>query len=111
MDKIHEHEKIMIEYALERLSEVPGVTVYGPEGVHKGAVAAFTVAGIHAHDVAQILDMEGIAVRAGHHCAMPLHNELHVNATARASFYLYNTPAEVDALIEGLYKAQKAFKI
>ncbi len=111
MDKIHEHEKTMIEYALERLSEVPGVTVYGPEGVHKGAVAAFTVAGIHAHDVAQILDMEGIAVRAGHHCAMPLHNELHVNATARASFYLYNTPAEVDALIEGLYKAQKAFKI
>gem|GEM_PF-3594291 len=77
----------------------------------KGAVAAFSVEGIHAHDVAQLLDAEGVAVRAGHHCAMPLHDRLGVPATARASFYLYNTTSEVDVLIEALYKARKAFKI
>jgi len=74
-------------------------------------VAAFSVEGIHAHDVAQLLDAEGVAVRAGHHCAMPLHDRLGVPATARASFYLYNTTSEVDVLIEALYKARKAFKI
>jgi cysteine desulfurase/selenocysteine lyase len=109
MDNIHAHEQAIIAYALERLAEVPGVTVYGPDADKKGAVAAFTLDGIHAHDVAQILDAEGIAVRAGHHCAMPLHDHFHIPATARASFYLYNTFAEVDALIEGLYKAKKAF--
>lgn len=111
MDKIHAHEQILTAYALERLAEVPGVTVYGPDAGQKGAVAAFTVAGIHAHDVAQILDAEGVAVRAGHHCAMPLHNELGVTATARASFYLYNTLEEVDALIVALYKAKLAFSV
>lgn len=111
MEKIHQHEQIMTAYALERLVEVPGVTVFGPEAEQKGAVAAFKVDGIHAHDVAQMLDAEGIAVRAGHHCAMPLHDSLNVPATARASFYLYNTPAEVDALIEALYKAKSTFAI
>jgi cysteine desulfurase / selenocysteine lyase len=109
MEKIHAHEQAMTEYALERLAEVPGITLYGPEASQKGAVAAFKFGEIHAHDVAQILDAEGIAVRAGHHCAMPLHDRLGANATARASFYLYNTPSEVDALIEALYKAKKAF--
>jgi cysteine desulfurase/selenocysteine lyase len=109
MDKIHAHEQAIAAYALERLAEVPGITVFVPEAGKKGAVAAFTLAGIHAHDVAQILDTEGIAVRAGHHCAMPLHDHFGVPATARASFYLYNTFAEVDALIEGLYKAKKVF--
>jgi cysteine desulfurase/selenocysteine lyase len=109
LEKIHAYEQTIISYALERLEEVPGVTVYGPDASKKGAVAAFSVDGIHAHDVAQILDSEGVAVRAGHHCAMPLHTRLGISATARASFYLYNTFTEVDRLIDGLYKAKKAF--
>jgi cysteine desulfurase/selenocysteine lyase len=109
IDKIHAHEHALTEYALERLAEVPGLTVYGPDASQKGAVAAFKFGDIHAHDVAQILDSHGIAVRAGHHCAMPLHDCLGANATARASFYLYNTPAEIDALIEGLYQVKKTF--
>ena len=111
MDAIHQHERVLTEYALERLEEIPFVTVYGPEAAKKGAVAAFTVDGIHAHDVAQLLDAEGIAVRAGHHCAMPLHDFLQAPATARASFYLYNSPAEIDALVDGLYKAKKTFSL
>ena len=109
MDKIQAHEQEITAYALDRLAEVPGVTVYGPEAAKKGAVAAFTVQNVHAHDVAQILDGDGIAVRAGHHCAMPLHERFKVSATARASFYLYNTTQEVDALIEALYKVKKTF--
>jgi len=110
MDNIRAHEHAITEYALERLSEVTGVTVYGPESAdHKGAVAAFSLQGVHAHDVAQVLDSDGIAVRAGHHCAQPLHDLLGVTATARASFYLYNTPDEVDALITALYKVKRTF--
>lgn len=111
MDKIHAYEAAITDYALERLAEVPGLTVFGPDASKKGAVAAFSYEGIHPHDVAQLLDAEGIAVRAGHHCAMPLHEHLHVSATARASFYLYNTFSEVDALIEALYKARKKFAL
>ncbi|MBL8165959.1 MAG: SufS family cysteine desulfurase, partial [Anaerolineae bacterium] len=111
MENIHAQEQRMTEYALERLAEVPGLTIYGPSAEQKGAVAAFQMQGIHAHDVAQLLDAEGVAVRAGHHCAMPLHEHFKVNATARASFYLYNTFTEVDALIEALYKAKKAFSV
>jgi cysteine desulfurase / selenocysteine lyase len=110
MEKIHAHEQAITSYALDRLSEVPGVTLYGPtDSAHKGAVATFTYHGVHAHDVAQVLDSEGIAVRAGHHCAMPLHECLGIPASARASFYLYNTPAEVDALVEALDKVGKTF--
>ena len=110
MDNIHKHEQVMTEYALERLAEVPGVTVYGPSAEKKGAVAAFTVNGIHAHDVAQLLDSYGVAVRAGHHCAMPLHDDvLCVPATSRASFYLYNTPQEIDIFIDALYQVKKTF--
>lgn len=109
MDAICEHEKAITAYALERLSEVSGLTVYGPTSDKKGAVHAFTMRGIHAHDLAQLLDAQGIAVRAGHHCAMPLHDYLGIPATARASFYLYNTFAEVDKLVEALYRAQKSF--
>jgi cysteine desulfurase/selenocysteine lyase len=72
-------------------------------------VAAFTLAGVHPHDVAQILDRDGIAVRAGHHCAMPMHEKFNLSATTRASFYLYNTLAEVDKLVEGVYKVKKMF--
>jgi cysteine desulfurase/selenocysteine lyase len=111
MDKIHAHEQMMTAYALEKLSEVPGLKLYGPDASQKGAVAAFTLADIHPHDLAQILDSYGIAVRAGHHCAMPLHQQLHIPATTRASFYLYNTPAEVDALVVGLYKAKEVFAL
>jgi cysteine desulfurase / selenocysteine lyase len=106
MEKIHQHEQIMTAYALDRLAEVPGLTVYGPASAQKGAVAAFTMEGAHAHDVAQVLDSYGIAVRAGHHCAMPLHHVLNVNATARASFYLYNTLEEIDMLAETLEKVK-----
>jgi cysteine desulfurase/selenocysteine lyase len=111
LDKIQAHEHVLTEYALERLAEVPGLTLYGPEASKKGAVATFTMQGIHAHDLAQMLDVEGVAVRAGHHCAQPLHDHLGIPASARASFYLYNTPAEVDTLVEGLYKAKEAFSV
>jgi len=109
MDAIHAHEQEIIAYALERLEEVPGVKVYGPSAEQKGGVAAFSLDAAHPHDVAQVLDRYGIAVRAGHHCAMPLHDRFNLPATSRASFYLYNTPDEVDQLIEGLYKVKKMF--
>jgi cysteine desulfurase/selenocysteine lyase len=109
MDKIAAHEREVITYALERLEEVPGLKVLGPEANHKGGVAAFTFDGIHPHDIAQVLDQDGIAVRAGHHCAMPLHEKFNIPATTRASFYLYNTTNEVDRLIEGLYKVKRYF--
>ncbi len=110
MSLIREHEVEISEYALERLAEVPGVTIYGPEDpMQKGGVAAFTLEGIHAHDIAQVLDTDGIAVRAGHHCAMPLHQHFGISATARASFYLYNTRDEVDKLIDSLYTVKNLF--
>jgi cysteine desulfurase/selenocysteine lyase len=108
-DKIAAHEREIITYALKRLDEVPGVKVIGPDASHKGGVAAFTLDGIHPHDIAQVLDQDGIAVRAGHHCAMPLHDKFNIPATTRASFYLYNTANEVDLLIEGLYKVKRYF--
>lgn len=109
MDKIHQYEQQIAAYALERLEELPGLTLYGPDAARKAAVATFTFQGVHPHDIAQLLDSVGVAVRAGHHCAMPLHQMLGVNATARASFYLYNTFAEVDALVEGLQHVYKTF--
>jgi cysteine desulfurase/selenocysteine lyase len=109
MDNIEQHEQIIAAYLLERLEEIPGVTVYGPTAEHKGAVASFTLSDIHAHDISQILDSVGVAVRAGHHCAMPLHTKYQIPATARASFYLYNTPEEVDRLVDGIYKVKEIF--
>ena len=109
MDAIAAYEHEITEYALERLEEVPGVTLFGPGAQDKGGVAAFTLEGVHPHDVAQILDRDGIAVRAGHHCAQPLHEKFGIPATSRASFYLYNTKDEVDKLIEGLYKVKEIF--
>ena len=94
---------------LERLEEVPGVKVFGPSAQHKGGVTAFTLSGVHPHDVAQILDKDGIAVRAGHHCAQPLHEKFGIPATSRASFYLYNTKDEVDLLVNGIYKVKELF--
>jgi cysteine desulfurase / selenocysteine lyase len=109
MDAVAAHEHQITEYALERLEEVPGVKVFGPGAQNKGGVAAFTLDGIHPHDVAQILDKDGIAVRAGHHCAQPLHEKFGIPATSRASFYLYNTREEVDLLINGIYKVKELF--
>jgi cysteine desulfurase/selenocysteine lyase len=110
MDKIAVHEREIITYALERLAELPEIHVFGPEAKYKGGVAAFIFDGVHPHDVAQVLDQSGIAVRAGHHCAMPLHEKYNIPATTRASFYLYNTLDEVDQLIEGLYNVKKYFR-
>ncbi|HSO26644.1 MAG TPA: cysteine desulfurase, partial [Anaerolineales bacterium] len=109
MDKIAAHEHRLTVYALDRLSEVTGLSIFGPRAEFKGGVAAFTLQNIHPHDVAQILDREGVAVRAGHHCAMPLHQKFNLPATTRASFYLYNTEAEIDRLAEGLNKVKTIF--
>jgi cysteine desulfurase/selenocysteine lyase len=109
MEEIAAHEHEMIEYALERLEEIPGLKLFGPTADKKGGVASFTFDGIHPHDVAQILDRGGIAVRAGHHCAQPLHEKFGITATTRASFYLYSTKDEVDKLVEGMYKVKKVF--
>ena len=109
MDKIAAHEHEITEYALDRLEEIPGVKLFGPSADKKGGVAAFTLDGIHPHDVAQILDRDGIAVRAGHHCAQPLHEKFGIPATSRASFYLYSTKEEVDLLVNGIYKVKEMF--
>lgn len=109
MDKIAAHEHEITEYALDRLEEIPGLKLFGPSADKKGGVAAFTLEGVHPHDVAQILDRDGIAVRAGHHCAQPLHEKFGIPATSRASFYLYNTKEEVDLLVNGIYKVKEMF--
>jgi cysteine desulfurase/selenocysteine lyase len=111
MQAIAQHEHEVVSYAIERLEEVPGVLVFGPLAKYKGGVASFQLKGIHPHDISQILDRDGIAIRAGHHCAMPLHEKFGLPATARASFYLYNTKTEVDRLIVGLYKVKDVFGI
>jgi cysteine desulfurase/selenocysteine lyase len=109
MDAVHQYEQALTAYALERLEEVPGITVYGPEAEAKGGVLSFMSDGIHPHDVAHILDSFGIAIRAGHHCAQPAHQHFNIEATSRASFYIYNVKEEVDQLIEGLYKVKEIF--
>lgn len=109
IESIHAYEAELTEYVLERLSEVPGLTLYGPPAAGRGGVAAFTLKGVHAHDVAQVLDGSGVAVRAGMHCTMPLHARLGVSATARASFYLYNTVSEIDVLVAGLERVNNMF--
>jgi cysteine desulfurase/selenocysteine lyase len=109
MQAIADYEHELIHYAVEWLEEVPGLHVLGPTAEKRGGVAAFTLDGIHPHDIAQILDTEGIAIRAGHHCAMPLHEKYDIPASARASFYLYNTPDEVECLVNGIYKVKEVF--
>ncbi|NJK31897.1 MAG: aminotransferase class V-fold PLP-dependent enzyme [Deltaproteobacteria bacterium] len=99
-----------MSYALAALNEVDGLTLYGPPTAEEhGGSLAFTLAGVHPHDIAAILDGEGVAVRAGHHCTQPLHRLLDVPATTRASFYLYNIPEEIDRLVAGLAKARQMF--
>lgn len=109
MDAIAAHEHELIRYAVDRLSEVSGLELLGPAADQRGGVASFTLKGIHPHDIAQILDGYGIAVRAGHHCAMPLHDKYQIPATTRASFYLYTLKDEVDRLVEGIENVKKVF--
>jgi len=112
MKNIYAHEKELVRYAIERLSQVKDLKIVGPTDSNKrGGLVAFTLGDIHGHDLSQILDAEGIAVRAGHHCAMPLHERLGLASSTRASFYFYNTKEEVDKLVEALEKARTIFKL
>jgi cysteine desulfurase / selenocysteine lyase len=107
LDAIERHEHELTEYALGKLAELDWIRVFGPPVERRAGIVSFDVAGIHPHDVAQILDWEGVAVRAGHHCTQPLMSRLGVAATTRASFYLYTIPEEVDRLVEGLHKVKQ----
>ncbi|KZK37921.1 Cysteine desulfurase SufS subfamily [Lactococcus cremoris] len=112
IENIQQHERELVEYLLPKLKEIPGLTLYGPaEPRQRAGVIAFNLQGLHPHDLATALDMEGIAVRAGHHCAQPLLHDLKVAATARASFYLYNTKADCDKLIEALWVTKEFFNV
>ena len=109
LDAIEAYEHELVAYALGRLGEIPGITLYGPLAERRAGIVSFNLDGIHPHDVAQILDQEGVAIRAGHHCCQPLMQKLGVPATNRASFYLYTLPEEIDQLAEGLYAVHKVF--
>lgn len=110
LDAIAAHERDLTTYALRRLREVPGLRILGPQvAVDRGGAIAFTMDVVHPHDIAQVLDQEGIAVRAGHHCAQPLHRRYDLAASARASLHLYNTREDIDALIEGLHTVHRLF--
>lgn len=111
MEWVRQHEREITTYALEQLQEIPGLTTYGPRAIEKrGGVISFTLENIHPHDLASILDQEvGIAIRAGHHCAQPLMERYNLAATARASFYIYTLPEEIDMLVKGLHKARQIF--
>jgi cysteine desulfurase/selenocysteine lyase len=110
MDRVREHERQLVAYALETLArEVPGIALYGPPADVRGGVVPFNLPGIHPHDVAQILDREGVCIRAGHHCTMPLHERLDLAATGRASFSVFTTTDDIDTLAAGLREVQRVF--
>ncbi len=109
LEAIEAHEHELAAYALGRLGEVPGITLYGPPAERRAGVVSFNLDDVHPHDVAQILDRQGVAIRAGHHCCQPLMHKLGVAATNRASFYLYTLPEEIDQLVDGLYTVRKVF--
>ncbi|MGB3717481.1 MAG: cysteine desulfurase [Candidatus Promineifilaceae bacterium] len=111
MEAIHAYEQFITGYALEALSEVKGIRVLGPAATQKGGVAAFTLDGVHPHDISQLLDEDEVAIRAGHHCAMPLHQKLSLPASARASFYLYTTTEDIDRLVAGLNRVREVFRL
>jgi cysteine desulfurase/selenocysteine lyase len=110
LDAIDRHEQELVRYTYERLQEIDGLRILGPTMEHRASLVSFVLAQPHAHDVAQLLDQQGIAVRAGHHCTQPLHDRLGITASTRASFYLYNTPAEVDVLVDTVRAIQERFK-
>jgi cysteine desulfurase / selenocysteine lyase len=107
MEAIEQHEHDLAAYALDRLGEIRGVKLYGPPPERRAGIVSFNVEGIHPHDVSQVLDWEGIAIRAGHHCCQPLMKRLGVTATNRASFYLYTVPDEIDRLVDGIVKVKE----
>jgi cysteine desulfurase/selenocysteine lyase len=110
MDRLRDHERELVTYALEMLPrEVSGIEIYGPPAGFRGGVVPFNIPGVHPHDVAQVLDRFGVAIRAGHHCTMPLHERLDLGATARASFQAYTSKADIDALAAGLREVQRLF--
>jgi cysteine desulfurase / selenocysteine lyase len=109
LEAIEQYEHELVAYALERMADVPGITFYGPAPERRAGIVSFNLDGIHPHDVSQVLDYDGVAIRAGHHCCQPLMQRLGVAATNRASFYLYTIPEEIDRLVEGLHKARKVF--
>jgi cysteine desulfurase/selenocysteine lyase len=109
MEAIAANDHELTAYALERLEEVPGVWLFSPSIEHKSSNASFTFKGAHPHDISEILNRHGVATRAGHHCAMPVHEKFGIPATTRASFYLYNTKEEIDTMIEALYKVKEIF--
>jgi len=112
MENVFRHEQKLLEYALDKLLTLPGIQIYGPhETEGRLGVISFNGQGIHPHDLAGVLDGEGIAIRSGHHCAQPLMARLGMDNTARASFYIYNTEEDVDCLIDGIQKAKKIFKV
>ena len=110
IESVRKHELALTRLAHELLADIPGLKIIGPAPEQKGGIVTFAIDGIHPDDVSKALDVQGIAVRAGHHCAMPLHERYGLTASSRASFYLYNTPAEVDLLIEVLGKIQARFR-
>ena len=107
IEAIEVHEQELAALALDRLAEIPGVVLYGPPADRRAGIVSFNVEGIHPHDVAQVLDSEGVAIRAGHHCCQPLMTRLGVAATNRASFYLYTVPEEIDRLVDGINKTRR----
>jgi cysteine desulfurase/selenocysteine lyase len=110
MAKIRTHEKELITFAIKKLGAVTDITLYGPTAIERrSGVVSFTLAGIHPHDIATILDQSGVCVRAGHHCAQPLMRRMHVPATARASIYVYSTREDVEALVKGLERVKEVF--
>jgi cysteine desulfurase/selenocysteine lyase len=112
MENVAAHEQSLTAHALDALHEIDGVRILGPDTTEdRGGSVAFDVEGVHSHDVGQVLDELGIAIRTGHHCAWPLHRALHCQASNRASFYIYNTHAEVDALADGIRYAKKFFRV
>ena len=112
MENVAKHEKDLTAYALDKFKELDKVKLIGPkDNVDRGSVISFTIEGIHPHDVGQVLDQYGVAVRTGHHCAWPLMRKLGLVGTTRASFYVYNDEADVDVLIDSILKAQKYFKV
>jgi cysteine desulfurase/selenocysteine lyase len=109
MDEVLKHESSLVSEASERLAEIEGVTVFGPPAAERSGVVSFTLGDVHPHDLATILDGEGVCIRAGNHCAQPLMRRLDVSATARASFYVYNDTSDIDALVGGVMKAKEIF--
>jgi len=109
LETVLEHERALVRLATEKLRAIDGVCIYGPKPSERSGVVSFSVAGIHPHDLSTVLDQDGVCIRAGQHCAQPLMRRLGVSATARASFYLYNDEADVDALVRGVLRAKDVF--